>query len=112
MRWHHEIVLAASTFHVAWSIGLILVILSHYFRIAESRPLRRRHVSFIALSYVILSLTTLRGLYIGAFWSPAPLWEMSLMALLTAYVLGDIALWNMFEFIKHANHPELDKDSL
>jgi hypothetical protein len=63
---------------------------------------RSLHVAMISLSYVLLTVLTLRGVWIGVYGPPFREWIVAMPSLLIAFFLGDYALLEMLSHLKQS----------
>ncbi len=101
------------TFVVMFLIGMVLVVVENNFsgKPEDRTMMSRPQVLTMSLSYCILLLLTLRGVYIGIFTTPIyPLSELAAYALVSAYVLGAYALTGIMRDVRKKS--EVRKDNV
>jgi hypothetical protein len=101
-EWH-EVFQYIATAQAGFVIGVTLYIF-HLYMHDKNRITsygRSIHVAMISLSYVLLTILTLRGVWLEVYGPPFREWGIAAASLLVAYGLGDYALFEMLSHLKH-----------
>jgi hypothetical protein len=98
-------------FQAAFVIGISLFIIHVYFHSTDAtRYGKSIHVVMVAISYILLTLLTLRGVIVGVYSPPFREWFIAWPSLVTAFGLGDYALLQMVGHLRgyRQNHEHTD----